>query len=134
MPNHADAGVLPEAEFLALKPSDHAARVAAVAAIWPARPLVLDWALGLMTRESPSARNAGRGPDVIARGDITCRVLVIGAGRDGSTVSSQPALAGWPGGECVKFPTAGHDITLERQAWASLRRVIVWLDAPRSRA
>jgi hypothetical protein len=27
------------------------------------------------------------------------------------------------------FPTAGHDIMLERQAWAAVRQVITWLDA-----
>ncbi len=202
MPNHTDAGVLPEAQYLALTPSDYAARVAAVAATLPgsaaaglpgrplvlaghslggivaqiaaktlrpaalipvastgadeiggARPLidparamlptreeaarmwfadvepeVLDWAMGLMTGESPATRNAARGPDVIVRGDITCPVLVIGAGRDGSTVPPQPALAEWLGGECVMFPTAGHDIMLERQALPAVRKVIAWLD------
>ncbi len=92
-------------------------------------PEVLEWALSLLTGESPATRNAPRGPEVIARGDITCPVLVVGAGRDGSTVPPQPALAEWLGGDCVMFPTAGHDIMLERQAWAAVRRVIAWLDA-----
>jgi pimeloyl-ACP methyl ester carboxylesterase len=92
-------------------------------------PEILEWALDLMTGESPAARNAPRGPNLLARGDITCPSLVIGAGRDASTVPPQPDLAAWLGGDCVMFPTAGHDIMLERQAWAAVRQVITWLDA-----
>jgi len=92
-------------------------------------PEILEWALDLMTGESPATRNAPRGPNLLARGDITCPSLVIGAGRDGSTVPPQPDLAAWLGGDCVMFPTAGHDIMLERQAWAAVRQVITWLDA-----
>ena len=194
MPNHTDATFLPEAEYLRLTPSDYAARVAAVAATLPGRPLVLaghslggivaqiaaktlrpaaliavastgadevggtrievdpssvmlpsradatrmwfadvepdilDWALDLLTGESPATRNARRGPEVLARGDITCPSLVIGAGRDGTTVPPQPDLAAWLGGDCVMSPSAGHDIMLERQAWPAVRQVIGWLD------
>ncbi len=194
MPNHTDAPVLPMAEFLRLTPSDYAARVQAVAATLPARPLVLvghslggwvaqiaakamrpaalipvasagagevgaprpevdptvpmlpspadatrmwfadaepdvlQWALDRLTGESPATRNTPRGPELLARGDITCPSLCIGAGRDGSVVPSQPDLAAWLGGDCVVFPTAGHDIMLERQAWAAVRQVIGWLD------
>lgn len=92
-------------------------------------PEILEWALDLMTGESPATRNAPRGPNLLARGDITCPSLVVGAGRDGSTVPPQPDLAAWLGGDCVMFPTAGHDIMLERQAWAAVRQVITWLDA-----
>lgn len=91
-------------------------------------PDILAWALPLLTGESPATRNAPRGPDVLARGDITCPSLCIGAGLDGTTVPPQPDLAKWLGGDCVVFPTAGHDIMLERQAWAAVRQVIGWLD------
>lgn len=91
-------------------------------------PNILAWALPLLTGESPATRNAPRGPDILARGDITCPSLCIGAGLDGTTVPPQPDLAAWLGGDCVMFPTAGHDIMLERQAWAAVRQVIGWLD------
>lgn len=200
MPNHTDAPDLDEAPFLRLTPSDYAARVGAVAATLPGRPLVLcghslgglvaqlaakalrpaalipvagasadevggtrlevdpnrpmlpthaeatamwfadaepdilAWALSRLTGESPATRNAPRGPGLLARGDITCPSLCIGAGRDATAVPPQPDLAAWLGGDCVMFPTAGHDIMLERQAWAAVRQVIGWLDAKLPRA
>ena len=99
-------------------------------ALWFAdvEPDILAWALPLLTGESPATRNAPRGPDVLARGDVTCPSLCIGAGLDGTAVPLQPDLAAWLGGDCVVFPSAGHDIMLERQAWAAVRQVIGWLD------
>jgi pimeloyl-ACP methyl ester carboxylesterase len=89
---------------------------------------VMDWALDRVGVESPGVLNGSGGRAEVDRARITCPVLVVGAGRDASSVPPQEELAALYGATLLAFPEAGHDLMLERVALRAVRGVIGWLD------
>jgi pimeloyl-ACP methyl ester carboxylesterase len=94
-----------------------------------ADPAIADWAIARLTPESPGVLNGSGGGAVLDPALIRCPVLVMGAGRDASSVPPQDRLAALFGATLLHFPSAGHDLMLERGALIALRGLIGWLAA-----
>lgn len=93
-----------------------------------ADPAVMEWALDLVGVESPGVLNGSGGRAEVDPGRVTCPVLVVGGGRDASSVPPQAKLAALFGATLLELPQAGHDLMLERGALRAARGVIGWLD------
>lgn len=93
-----------------------------------ADPAVMEWALDRVGVESPGVLNGSGGRAEVDPARVRCPVLVVGGGRDASSVPPQEKLAALYGATLLELPQAGHDLMLERGALRAARGVIGWLD------